>query len=138
MAEAIVNVSSMDSIIALFGRFDENLNLLQRQYGVVILSRGNDIRISGDEPNVMKAKAAVEALAAMADKGENINEQSLRYIFSMVEENSVNEAVKLTDGGICVTSSGKVVKAKTLGQKIYVDAITKNTIVMGIGPAGTG
>ena len=55
MAEAIVNVSSMDSIIALFGRFDENLNLLQRQYGVVILSRGNDIRISGDEPNVMKA-----------------------------------------------------------------------------------
>ena len=138
MAEAIVNVSSMDSIIALFGRFDENLNLLQRQYGVVILSRGNDIRISGDEPNVMKAKAAVEALAAMADKGENINEQSLRYIFSMVEENSVNEAVKLTDGGIYVTSSGKVVKAKTLGQKKYVDAISKNTIVMGIGPAGTG
>ena len=138
MAEAIVNVSSMDSIIALFGRFDENLNILQRQYGVVILSRGNDIRISGDEPNVMKAKAAVEALAAMADKGENINEQSLRYIFSMVEENSVNEAVKLTDGGICVTSSGKVVKAKTLGQKKYVDAISKNTIVMGIGPAGTG
>lgn len=138
MAEAIVNVSSMDSIIALFGRFDENLNILQRQYGVVILSRGNDIRISGDEPNVMKAKAAVEALAAMADKGENINEQSLRYIFSMVEENSVNEAVKLTDGGICVTFSGKVVKAKTLGQKKYVDAISKNTIVMGIGPAGTG
>lgn len=138
MAEAIVNVSSMDSIIALFGRFDENLNILQRQYGVVILSRGNDIRISGDEPNVMKAKAAVEALAAMADKGENINEQSLRYIFSMVEENSVNEAVKLTDGGICVTSSGKVVKSKTLGQKKYVDAISKNTIVMGIGPAGTG
>ena len=138
MAEAIVNVSSMDSIIALFGRFDENLNILQRQYGVVILSRGNDIRISGDEPNVMKAKAAVEALAAMADKGENINEQSLRYIFSMVEENSVNEAVKLTDGGICVTSSGKGVKAKTLGQKKYVDAISKNTIVMGIGPAGTG
>ena len=128
----------MDSIIALFGRFDENLNILQRQYGVVILSRGNDIRISGDEPNVMKAKAAVEALAAMADKGENINEQSLRYIFSMVEENSVNEAVKLTDGGICVTSSGKAVKAKTLGQKKYVDAISKNTIVMGIGPAGTG
>lgn len=138
MAEAIVNVSSMDSIIALFGRFDENLNILQRQYGVVILSRGNDIRISGDEPNVMKAKAAVEALAAMADKGENISEQSLRYIFSMVEENSVNEAVKLTDGGICVTSSGKVVKVKTLGQKKYVDAISKNTIVMGIGPAGTG
>ena len=138
VTEAAVNVASMDSIIAMFGKFDENVNLIQRQYGVVILSRGNDIRISGDEANVNKARAAVEALAQMADKGEVINDQSLRYIFSMVEENSVNEAVKLTDGGICVTSTGKVVKAKTLGQKKYVDAIAKNTIVMGIGPAGTG
>ncbi|MBQ7783823.1 MAG: PhoH family protein [Oscillospiraceae bacterium] len=138
MAEATVNVSSMNSIITLFGKFDENVNILQRQYDVAILSRGNDIRISGSEDNVNRAKAAVEALAAMADKGETINEQSMRYIFSMVEENSVKEAVKLTDGGICVTASGKVVKAKTLGQKKYVDAIAGNTIVMGIGPAGTG
>lgn len=138
VAEATVNVTSMNSIISLFGKFDENVNIIQRQYGVVILSRGNDIRISGDEANVNKARAAVEALAQMADKGEVINDQSLRYIFSMVEENSVNEAVKLTDGGICVTSTGKVVKAKTLGQKKYVDAIAKNTIVMGIGPAGNG
>ncbi len=138
MAEATVNVSSMNSIITLFGKFDENVNILQRQYDVAILSRGNDIRISGSEDNVNRAKAAVETLAAMADKGEAINEQSLRYIFSMVEENSVKEAVKLTDGGICVTASGKVVKAKTLGQKKYVDAIAGNTIVMGIGPAGTG
>ncbi|MDY3793167.1 MAG: PhoH family protein [Oscillospiraceae bacterium] len=138
MAEATVNVTSMNSIISLFGKFDENVNIIQRQYGVVILSRGNDIRISGEEENVNKARAAVEALAEMADKGEVINDQSLRYIFSMVEENSLDEAVKLTDGGICVTASGKVVKAKTLGQKKYVDAIGKNTIVMGIGPAGTG
>lgn len=138
VAEATVNVTSMNSIISLFGKFDENVNIIQRQYGVVILSRGNDIRISGEEDNVNKARAAVEALAEMADKGEVINDQSLRYIFSMVEENSLNEAVKLTDGGICVTASGKVVRAKTLGQKKYVDAIGKNTIVMGIGPAGTG
>ncbi|MGN1102912.1 MAG: PhoH family protein [Huintestinicola sp.] len=138
MAEATVNVTSMNSIISLFGKFDENVNIIQRQYGVVILSRGNDIRISGEEENVNKARAAVETLAEMADKGEVINDQSLRYIFSMVEENSLDEAVKLTDGGICVTASGKVVKAKTLGQKKYVDAIGKNTIVMGIGPAGTG
>ena len=138
VAEATVNVTSMNSIISLFGKFDENVNIIQRQFGVVILSRGNDIRISGEEENVNKARAAVEALAEMADKGEVINDQSLRYIFSMVEENSLDEAVKLTDGGICVTASGKVVKAKTLGQKKYVDAIGKNTIVMGIGPAGTG
>lgn len=138
MAEAVVNVDSINSIISLFGKFDENVNIIQRQYDVVILSRGNDIRISGEEPNVAKARAAIEALAEIADRGDAISEQNLRYIFSMVEENSVKEAVKLSEGGICVTSSGKVVKAKTLGQKKYVDAISENTIVMGIGPAGTG
>lgn len=138
MAEAVVNVESINSIISLFGKFDENVNIIQRQYDVVILSRGNDIRISGEEPNVAKARAAIEALAEIADRGDAISEQNLRYIFSMVEENSVKEAVKLSEGGICVTSSGKVVKAKTLGQKKYVDAISENTIVMGIGPAGTG
>ncbi len=138
MAETTVNVASLDSVISVFGRFDENVNVLQRQYKVAILSRGNDIRISGDEENVEKARRAVEALVSMADRGEQINEQSMRYIFSMVDENSVDEAVKLTEGGVCVTASGKVVKAKTLGQKKYVDSISKNTIVMGVGPAGTG
>ncbi len=138
MAEATVNVESMNSIISLFGKFDENLNTIQKQYGVAVLSRGNDIRISGDESAVKKAQMAVTALAEMADRGDAINEQSLRYVFAMVEENTLAEAVKLTDGGICVTATGKVVRAKTLGQKKYVDAIAKNTIVMGVGPAGTG
>lgn len=138
MAEATVNVGSMNSIISLFGKFDENLNTIQKQYGVAVLSRGNDIRISGDESAVKKAQTAVTALAEMADRGDVINEQSLRYVFAMVEENALAEAVKLTDGGICVTATGKVVRAKTLGQKKYVDAIAKNTIVMGVGPAGTG
>ena len=138
VAEATVNVESMNSIISLFGKFDENLNTIQKQYGVAVLSRGNDIRISGDESAVKKAQMAVTALAEMADRGDVINEQSLRYVFAMVEENTLAEAVKLTDGGICVTSTGKVVRAKTLGQKKYVDAIAKNTIVMGVGPAGTG
>ncbi|MGN0642330.1 MAG: PhoH family protein [Huintestinicola sp.] len=138
MAEALIKVDSMDDIIALFGNFDENVNYLQRQYNVVILSRGNDIRISGEEPDVARARSAIQALLAMIAKGESITEQNLRYIGSMVDEGTAEEAVKLTDGGICVTASGKVVKAKTLGQKKYVDAIGKNTIVMGVGPAGTG
>ncbi|MCM1579562.1 MAG: PhoH family protein [Ruminococcus sp.] len=138
MAESVINVSSMESVISLFGKFDENLNLIQRQYSVAVLSRGNDIRISGDEANVKIAEAAIRTLAQMADKGEQINEQTLRYIFSLTEENALEEAVKLTDGGICVTASGKVVKAKTLGQKKYVDAIKNNTVIMGVGPAGTG
>lgn len=138
MAEIIISPDDMNSIISLFGKFDENVNILQRQYNVSILGRGSDIRISGDDDNVKKAAAAVNALLELTKKGEPVNEQNMRYIFSMVEEDSLEEAVRLTDDGICVTSSGKVVRAKTIGQKKYVDAISENTIVMGIGPAGTG
>ncbi len=138
MAERIIQVSNVDEISALFGSFDENINFIQRQYGVAVLSRGTDIRISGEEDGVRRAEAAVKALLDLIKKGETINEQSIRYVSSLVDEGESEQAVKLADGGICVTSGGKVVKAKTLGQKNYVKAIEKNTIVMGVGPAGTG
>ncbi len=138
MAEVIIKVDNIEQAISLFGNYDENINILQKQYNVTILNRGNDIRISGGEDEVNKAKAAVNTLLGMINKGETISEQSIRYVNSMVNEGTEKEIVQLSDGGICVTTSGKVVKAKTLGQKKYVDAIYKNTIIMGVGPAGTG
>lgn len=138
MAERIIQVSNVDEISAVCGIFDENINYIQRQYGVAVLSRGTDIRISGEEDGVRRAEAALKALLELVKKGETINEQSIRYVSSLVDEGESEQAVKLADGGICVTSGGKVVKAKTLGQKNYVKAIEKNTIVMGVGPAGTG
>ena len=138
MAERIIQVSNVDEISALFGSFDENINFIQRQYGVAVLSRGTDIRISGEEDGVRRAESAVKTMLYLIKKGETINEQSIRYVSSLVDEGESEQAVKLADGGICVTSGGKVVKAKTLGQKNYVKAIEKNTIVMGVGPAGTG
>ena len=138
MAERIIQVSSVDELSALFGSFDENINFIQRQYGVAVLSRGTDIRISGEEDGVRRAESAVKTMLDLIKKGETINEQSIRYVSSLVDEGESEQAVKLADGGICVTSGGKVVKAKTLGQKNYVKAIEKNTIVMGVGPAGTG
>lgn len=138
MAERIIQVDDVGEISAVCGVFDENINYIQRQYGVAVLSRGTDIRISGEEDGVRRAEAAVKALLDLIKKGETINEQSIRYVSSLVDEGESEQAVKLTDGGICVTSGGKVVKAKTLGQKNYVKAIEKNTIVMGVGPAGTG
>ncbi len=138
MAERIIQVSNVDEISALFGSFDENVNFIQRQYGVAVLSRGTDIRISGEEDGVRRAESAVKTMLDLIKKGETINEQSIRYVSSLVDEGESEQAVKLADGGICVTSGGKVVKAKTLGQKNYVKAIEKNTIVMGVGPAGTG
>lgn len=138
MAETVINLENTDQALTLFGNYDENINLLQRQYNVAVLNRGSDIRISGGETDVSKAKSAVEALVELIKRGESINEQSIRYVSSMVDEGMQQQITQLADGGICVTSSGKVVKAKTLGQKKYVDAIGKNTIVMGVGPAGTG
>jgi len=138
MAESVIKVDSVDEIRTLFGSFDENINILQRQYGTAVFSRGTDIRISGDESGVRRTESAIRALIELVKKGETIDEQSIRYVGSLVEEGESEQAVKLADGGICVTTGGKVVKAKTLGQKNYVKAIEKNTIVMGVGPAGTG
>ncbi|MCR5805938.1 MAG: PhoH family protein [Oscillospiraceae bacterium] len=135
--EQIITVDSVDDIINIFGKFDENVNRLQKQYDVSVLSRGSDIRISGEEAQVHKCVMAVKAMIERSYT-ETLTVQSLEYIFSAVEEDALEEALKLTADGICVTVSGKVIKAKTVGQRKYVDLIRQNTIVMGIGPAGTG
>ncbi len=138
MAERSINADRMEVILNLFGNYDENINLIQKEYSVAVISRGSDIRITGDEENVFAASKAIEALLQLANKGEMINEQNIRYVFSLVEEGNQENVFKLTDDGICVTMNGRILKPKTLGQKRYVDAIKNNTIVLGVGPAGTG
>jgi phosphate starvation-inducible PhoH-like protein len=138
MIEQIITTDNPQDMIALFGAYDENVNILQREHGVVILARGTDIRISGDEMNVNSAVAAINALIFMIKNGENVTEQAIRYVRSVVAEGEQDKLVTLDSGGICITVSGKIVRPKTLGQKRYAEAIAKNTIVLGIGPAGTG
>ena len=138
MVEKTINVDRVELALNLFGNYDQNINMIQREYNVVILSRGGDIKITGDEENVYAASKAVEALIALANKGENINEQNIRYVFSLVKEGAQEEIRNLSDDGICVTMNGRIVKPKTLGQKKYVDAMRQKTIVLGVGPAGTG
>lgn len=138
MAEKIISVDRMDTVLSLFGNYDENVNLIQREYGVVILGRGEDIKITGDEEGVFKAAEAVNGLITLINKGEHINEQTIRYVFALVKEGRQYELRNMSDDGICVTMSGKIVKPKTLGQKRYVDFIKNKTIVLGVGPAGTG
>ena len=116
MAEKLISVDRMETVLSLFGNYDENVNLIQKEYNVVILGRGDDIKITGDEENVFNASEAINSLIALINKGEAITEQTIRYVFTLVRD----------------------VKPKTLGQKRYVEAIRKKTIVMGIGPAGTG
>lgn len=138
MAERIINVNDTEQIINLFGTYDENINMIQRQYDVVVLSRGTDIKISGSDENVTKASQAIEALMKISKTGERVTGQTIRYIASMVSDGAAEQVNELIGDGVCVTATGKIVRPRTVGQKKYVDGIKNNTIVMGIGPAGTG
>ena len=138
MIEKVIKVENTEQILSLFGNYDENINTIQKKYNVVILSRGGDIKITGNEKDVANAVDSIEALLKISDKGEHITEQTVRYVTNMVEDGAKEDLKQLATDGICVTTTGKIVRTKTLGQKQYTDAIKKNTIVLGIGPAGTG
>ncbi len=138
MAEKIINVDNTEKIMTLLGNCDSNLNSIQKKYGVVLISRGNSIKIMGEDESVARAEQAIKALLDYAEKGENINEQALRYVTGMVADGAEKELKELVGDSICITTTGKVVRPKTVGQQKYVDAIKNNTIVISIGPAGTG
>lgn len=126
------------SIQAVFGNYDENLNLLQREYHVLLTGRGGEIYISGEPEQTKLAAQALQMLGTLADKGQQISEQTVRYVMSMISDGETEALQAISTDGICMTVSGKVVRPKTVGQKKYVDSIKKNTIVLGVGPAGTG
>ncbi|MBQ1703060.1 MAG: PhoH family protein [Oscillospiraceae bacterium] len=138
MTEQVLNVDRMEHVINVFGSFDENLRLIENEMNVRITDRESEIKISGEAENVMYAKNAIEGLISLAAKGENIDAQNVRYIMNLVKAGNEDKIDELARDVICVTAKGKPIKAKTLGQKKYVDAIKKNVITLGIGPAGTG
>ena len=124
--------------MALFGSFDANIRLLEQEFGVTVLARGTDIKVSGEPEAVSRAVKAVDGLLQLLAKGEQLNEQNVRYVLMLVKEGAEDAVAQLAGDSICITSKGKPVKPKTLGQKAYVEAIRKNTVTLGIGPAGTG
>ena len=128
----------MEHVISVFGSFDQNLRLIESELSVKILDRDNQIHISGEEENVMLAEKAINGLLALAARGESIDAQSVRYILGLVQSGKESEIQKLAGDVVCITAKGKPIKPKTLGQKEYCDAIAKNTVTLGIGPAGTG
>ena len=138
MAEKSFSLSNSEDIHAIFGDMDANVNILQKEYNVRIFSRDGNIKISGQEANVDMAYAAVESLQTLLNKGEALTDQSVRYVISMVNDGAQKQLEGLGGDCICVTFTGKPIKPKTLGQKRYVESIKNNTIVFGIGPAGTG
>lgn len=138
MADKTINVDRVEQLIGVFGSFDENLQSIEREYQVNITLRDSELRISGDVEKVDKAGKVMESLLTLASKGEQINDQNVSYIISLVNDGYEDKIAGLSGDCICITAKGKPIKAKTLGQKSYVEAIKNNTIVLGIGPAGTG
>ncbi len=138
MFEQVINVDRMEQAVSLFGSFDENIKLLEKTFNVKIHSRGSDIKVTGEAEDVAKGIKAINGLLLLINRGEILNEQNVRYVISLVGDGNEDKLSTMSNDCICITSKGKPVKPKTLGQKKYVESIKENTIVLGVGPAGTG
>ena len=138
MFEQTINIDRMEQAVALFGTFDENIKIIQNEYLVSVTVRGSELKISGDVENVSKAVSVINSLLTLINHGEALSEQNVRYCMSLVNEGSDQKIESLSGDCICITSKGKPVKPKTIGQKNYCNAIKQNTITIGVGPAGTG
>ena len=138
MFEQLISVDRMEHAVSLFGSFDENIRQIEQEFRVKVLSRGSDLKISGEAEDVQKAVRAVNGLLMLINKGEALSDQNVRYVLSLVNEGTEDKLSGLIGDCICMTAKGKPVKPKTLGQKKYVEAIRQNTITLGAGPAGTG
>ncbi len=139
MFEQTVDIERIEQIINLFGNFDENIKRIEKKYRVSITSHGSQIRVRGDVTDVMNAVRTIEGLLVMINKGEQITDQSIDYVSGLVEDGEDDRITAVTDADcICITSKGRPVKPKTIGQRQYAEAIKKNTITIGVGPAGTG
>ncbi len=138
LIERSVNTELVEDLIAVFGSFDENVKRIEEALEVTIVNRGTELKVSGQEEAVDKAVRTLESLLALAAKGETIDEQRVRYLITLVREGNEEQLAQIAKDVVCITARGKPIKAKTVGQQNYMRAITKNTVTIGVGPAGTG
>lgn len=132
-----IEIDKLEYIINIFGKFDENIKIIERTFDVSIVSRENEIKVTGNGKVELAAKVLTNLLD-IARRGEAITQQTVNYIIGMVMEDNPEKIEQLLDDVVIVTARGKYVKCKTLGQKKYIESIRKNDVVFGIGPAGTG
>ena len=138
MSEITMTVDRLENIINVFGSFDENLRIIEEELNVRITDRNSELSITGGEEETSYAERAITGLLTLAAKGEQIDARSVRYIIGLVKEGKDDKIDEITRDIICISAKGKPIKAKTLGQKKYIDAIMANTVTLAIGPAGTG
>jgi len=138
MFEQTLNIERMEQAVSLFGSFDENIKTIEKAFNVDVISRGSDIKVTGEPLDVSRAVKALTGLLTLINKGESLTEQNVRYVISLVNEGNEDKLPAMSSDCVCITCKGKPIKPKTLGQKKYIEAIKGNTVVFGVGPAGTG
>ena len=139
MVEQSISIERLEEAVNLFGSMDENVKLIEKELGVTVVSRDGQLKVTGEDgERVIYAVKALEGLLKHIGRGETITEQNVRYILNLVKTGNEDKIGQFSADVLCVTAKGKPIKSKTLGQKRYVDAIRKNLVTLGIGPAGTG
>ena len=141
MAETIkktVQLHSLDVLSGVLGNYDENLTKIARALHLVAYVDGLKIRLEGAQEDVLCGEAVITALAQAVKNGETVEESKLAYCIALAQEGRTEELATIESGTVAITARGKQIKCKTVGQKTYIDAIKKNTVVFGVGPAGTG
>ena len=138
MNEKTIGVDRLENIISVFGAFDENLKLVEEEWGVKIIDRNSELSITGDAESIHYAERSIDGLLALAAKGEHIDARTVRYIIGLVRDGQDENIGEIARDVICISAKGKPIKPKTLGQKKYIDGIKKHTVSLAIGPAGTG
>ena len=138
MIEQSISMERMEEAVNLFGSFDENIRVLEQALHVAVVSRDSELKVSGEAEDVLLATKAIQGLLALSARGESINDQTVRYVLELVRAGAEDKIGEIAADVLCVTAKGKPIKAKTIGQKKYVEAIAKNAVTLGVGPAGTG
>jgi len=138
MIQKTVALQSAQTMAALFGSFDQNMNILEAETGVKVAVQNTDLVVTGESQNVDVAAAVIEKLLDMIQTNEPIDRSRIHYAITLAREGNADMIGKIMGDTVIVTHRGKQIKCKTLGQRNYVDAMKKNTIVFSIGPAGTG
>ncbi len=137
VVERVIPLPDRDWIANVFGEYDRNIRILEDKLDIRITARNNELRVSGFESRADLAQDILKRLIAIAESGDAVTDQTVRYLLEMSGEDDFKGNEPLLDQ-VCLTYRGKPIKSKTYGQKNYVEAMRKYPVVFGIGPAGTG
>ena len=136
--EQRISIERLEQAVNIFGSFDENIRLLEQEFSVSVVNREGELRVTGEPEDTMLACKAIQALLTLSSRGEAIGEQNVRYVVNLVRAGKEEQIAELAGDVLCISAKGRPLKPKTIGQKEYIASVLKNTITIGVGPAGTG